>query len=158
MVAENYQFLYESHIQRLEKNQKKQLEQNDRQKKKILDDLAYLRENKLSLLRSSVYSPDSFLAEEAKLNAQLQTLCTEEQASYGALHEVVVDLATLSELLKDACMYYSYAKPHEKKQIIQKVFSELYLSGETLTYRARNGFKLLERGSIRLGAPLQSWN
>lgn len=142
-----------SDIKRLEKNQRKELEQKDRQKKKILDDLAYLRENKLSLLRSSVYSPDSFLAEEAKLNAQLQTLCTEEQASYAALHEVVVDLATLSELLKDACMFYSYAKPHEKKQIIQKVFSELYLSGETLTYKARNGFKLLERASIRLGAP-----
>ena len=78
-----------SDIQRLEKNQQKQLEQKDRQKKKLLEGLAYLRENKLSLLRSSVYSPDSFLAEEAKLNTQLQTLCTAEQASYAALHEVV---------------------------------------------------------------------
>ena len=42
----------------------------------------------------------------------------------------------------------------QKKKIIQKVFSELYLSGNTLTYNAeKNGFKLLERGSVRLGAP-----
>jgi site-specific DNA recombinase len=145
-----------SNIKRLEENQQKRTEQSDRQKKKILEDLAYLRENKLSLLRSSVYSPDAFLEEEVRLNTQLQKLCIEEQASYAAIHEVMKDLSILSELLKDACMYYSNAKQHEKKRIIQKVFSELHLSGETLTYKARNGFRLLEKRSMSLGDPARN--
>ena len=142
-----------SDIKRLEEKQQKISVQNERKKKKIIEDLSYLRENKLNFLRSSVYSTDSFLQEETKLNIELQKICLEEQTSYSAIHEVMKDLVLLSELLKDAYLYYNYAKPHEKKQIIEKIFSELYLSGDTLTYKAKKGFKLLEKDSVLLGGP-----
>jgi len=38
----------------------KELEENERRKKKLREDLAYLRTNKLSLLKTGVYSPESF--------------------------------------------------------------------------------------------------
>lgn len=128
----------------LEDKRQKELSQIERKKRKVREDLAYLRENKLPLLRSSVYTPESFLCEENKLNEELSKLNNEENASDVAIHEVVKDIILLSELLKDAYLYYVYAKPKEKKEIIQKIFSELTLSGDTLKYKCKNGFKLLE--------------
>jgi site-specific DNA recombinase len=145
-----------SDIKKLESNQQKQIIESDRSKKKILEDLSYLRENKLSLLRSSVYSADSFLTEEAKLNTELQKIYEVEQTTSAAIHEVMKDLVLLSELLKDAYLYYQYAKTHEKKEIIEKIFSELYLSGDTLTYKAKKGFRLLEKDSVLSGGPYRT--
>jgi hypothetical protein len=129
----------------LEEKRQKELSQMERKKRKVREDLAYLRENKLPLLRSSVYTPESFLTEENKLNEELTKLGNEENASDLAIHEVVKDIILLSELLKDAYVYYVYAKQEEKKEIIQKIFSELTLSGDTLKYKCINGFKLLEK-------------
>ena len=132
-------------LKTLEAKRQKDLEQTERQKRKVREDLAYLRENKLPLLKSSVYSPENFLEEEAKLMAQLQKLSNEENASDVAIHEMVKDLVILSELLKDAYVFYYFSLPFEKEEFIQKVFSELNLFEDTLTYKARNGFRLLER-------------
>ncbi len=132
-------------LKTLEVKRQKGLEQIQRQKSKVREDLAYLRENKLPLLKSSVYSPETFLKEESDLMAKLQNFCTEENTSDVAIDEVVKDLVILSELLKDAYVYYYFAKPFEKEELIQKVFSELNLFEDTLTYKTKNGFRLLER-------------
>ncbi|MFA5778429.1 MAG: recombinase family protein [Candidatus Paceibacterota bacterium] len=137
--------LVKNDLKGLEEKRQKELNQIERRKRKIREDLAYLRENKLPLLRSAVYTPEGFLTEETKLNDELQNICKEENASDVAIHEVVKDIVFLSELLKDAYLYYSFAKPEEKKLIIQKIFSELTLSGDTLKYKCINGFKMLER-------------
>jgi len=135
----------------LENKRQKQLSEIERRKRKVRDDLAYLRENKLPLLKSSVYTPESFMNEESQLNDQLQSIVKEESASDVAIHEVVKDIVFLSELLKDAYLYYSFAKPDEKKLIIQKIFTELTLSGDTLKYKCINGFKLLENKVLTEG-------
>ena len=139
-------------LKTLEAKRQEELKQTERQKRKVREDLAYLRENKLPLLKSSVYSPETFLQEESKLMTQLQKLSDEENASDVAIHEVVKDLVILSELLKDAYVYYYFALPPEKEELIQKIFSELNLFEDTLTYKARNGFKLLERTNYPLCA------
>ena len=136
--------LVKNDIKILEDKRKKDIEQIDRKKRKIREDLTYLRENKLSLLRSSVYSPENFLKEELELSKKLDELNNQEQASDTAIHEVIKDIVLLSELLKDAYLYYLCAKPDEKKEIILKIFSELTLSGETLKYKCKDGFRLLE--------------
>ena len=41
-------------------------------------------------------------------------------------------------------VYYTLAKPTEKQKIITKVFSELSLFEDTLNYKCRNGFRVLE--------------
>lgn len=127
------------------------LEVKERQKKKTREDLAYLHENKLTLLKSAVYSPENFLEEELKLNQVLEKLCDEEQASDVAMHEVIKDLVLLSELLKNAYLFYYSAEPNEKKRIIQTVFSELNLCGDTLKYNTKNGFRLLQSRFMSLG-------
>lgn len=138
-------------LKRLEKKRQEGLLQIRRQKGKIREELAYLRENKLTFLKSSVYTPEAFLEEESKLNQVLEKLQIEEQDSDGAIQEAVKDLVRLSELLKNAYLHYYFAKPNEKKEIIQKVFSELTLDRDTLNYKVRNGFKLLDPRSMSLG-------
>jgi site-specific DNA recombinase len=120
------------------------IEQNDRKKKKLREDLTYLRTNKLVLLKSGVYSPEAFLSEENKLNDQLVAFQDAEQISDVAMHEVIKDLIKLSELLKNGYEYYQNAESPEKAEIIHVIFSELFLSENTLTYKCRNGFKALQ--------------
>lgn len=72
------------------------------------------------------------------------------------MQEVVKDVVFLSELLEDAYLYYTLANPTEKQQIITKVFSELLLSGDTLNYKCRNGFKVFENKKSLLCDPTEN--
>jgi len=60
------------------------------------------------------------------------------------MHEVINDLVKLSELLKYGAGYYEMAKSREKEQIMRLIFPELFVSGNTLTYQCKNGFKALQ--------------
>lgn len=134
----------------------KELEQNERQQKKIREELTYLRVNKLTLLRTGAYTPEDFLSEETKLNQSLNDLSIKIQASDGPMHEVVKDLVFLSELVKDLYFTYLLADPDEKKQIITLLFSELTLSGETLLFQCKKGFEFLADHSVVFGDP-KTW-
>ena len=120
------------------------IDHNDRKKKKVREDIAYLRNNRLDLLRTGAYSPEDYIAEEAKLNQQLTDLQDSEQVSDVAMHEVIKDVVKLSELLKSTNLYYQNANPQEKEEIIKIIFSELTVSDETLGYKCRNGFRAFE--------------
>jgi hypothetical protein len=139
-------------LKNVEEKRQKKLEENERQKRKIREDLVYLRENKLALLKSAVFSPEEYLNEEMRLNNELQKLSDQESVSDIAMHQVVKDLVLLSELVKNTCLYYQMADSGEKKILIQKVFSELKLSGNTLLFKTNKGFKLLEHHPVSLGA------
>jgi DNA invertase Pin-like site-specific DNA recombinase len=128
----------------LEENRHKQIESNERKKKKIREDLKYLRSEKLTLLKTGVYTPESFLEEEDRLNGELFELQEQEQASDAAMHGLVKEVVKLSELLKTAHLHYVLANPREKEEIIKIIFSELLISGNTLEYKCKNGFKALE--------------
>jgi hypothetical protein len=54
------------------------LDQVERKKKKIREDLAYIRSNKLSLLKTGVYTPEGLMEEETKLNSELTILQNQE--------------------------------------------------------------------------------
>lgn len=140
-------------ISLLEERRHQELERNDRMKKKIREDLSYLRANKLTLLKTGVYTPEALLAEEDKLSTELNSLQTAEQTSDEAMHEVVKDVLKLSELLKDGSAYYSFADSTEKTKIIHIIFSELSLSGDTVQYKLKKGFKPFETRLANLGDP-----
>jgi|TARA_B100002003_G_C14058515_1_gene509630 hypothetical protein len=137
----------------LEEKRRKKLEINERKKKKIRDDLTYLRSNKISLLKSSVYTPESFLEEENKLNAQLSELHGQEQTSDEAMHETVKEVIKLSELIKNVVPYYRFANPREKERIIRIIFSELHVSQNTLDYKVKKGFEPFKSKSVAFCDP-----
>ncbi len=129
------------------------LEVNERQKKKIREQLKFLHTNKLDLLMAGTYSAESYLAEENKLNAELKGLQGEEQASDEAMHEVIKDILKLSELIKDGAGYWSYANSQEKEEIMRVIFSELYLSENTLQFKVKKGFIPFETRLLVVGDP-----
>lgn len=137
----------------LEEKRKKEMDQIERKKKKVREDLAYIRSNKLTLLKTGVYTPEGLLEEETKLVDEIAILQDEEHVSDQAMHEVMKDVLKLSELLKNVVLYYKFAKPHEKEEIVRTIFSELYISEKTLKYKCKTGFKCFENRLQALGAP-----
>jgi len=128
-------------ISLLEEKRHNEFEKNDRQKRKLREELKYLRTNKLVLIKSGVYTPECYVEEENKLSSQILSLQTEEQISDQSMHEMVLEIVKLSELLENVYLYYQNANSEEKEKIIKIIFSELTLSGNILKYQCRNGFK-----------------
>jgi hypothetical protein len=54
------------------------------------------------------------------------------------------DVKKLSELVNNVVPYYDFAEPHEKEKIIRIIFSELYVSQNTLNYKVKKGFECFE--------------
>lgn len=140
----------------LEEKRHKMLDQTERKKKKIREDLAYLRSNKISLLKSGVYTPESYVAEETKLDAELSALKNDEDVSDIAMHETMKEVQKLSELVKNVAPYYQFAKPHEKEQIVRVIFSELSVSQNTLKYKCKKGFECFENRFLAICDPTGS--
>ncbi len=66
------------------------------------------------------------------------------------------DIVKLSELLKNVCLYYDFAKPTEKEAIIKLIFSELTIIEDTLEYKCKRGFQALENRFISVCDPTGS--
>ena len=120
-----------------------QIEAGERKKKRIREDLAYLAANRLDLLKSGAYTPASLVAEENKLNTELNALNDAEAISDISMAETVKDSQKLSELLKNIGPIYELASPEEKNKIVRTIFSELSLTQNTFEYKAKKGFEAL---------------
>lgn len=135
----------------LESQREKDTELEERQKTKIRDDLAYLKENKLTLLKSGVYSPEDYQQEEMKLLNSLNLL--NEMSKPSDLKEILESVLHFSELSKTVHLSYLLAKTPLKEVIASMMFSELTLSNTGLNYKGRNGFRIFESPSLALGDP-----
>lgn len=137
----------------LEEKRQKELDKVERKKKKVREDLVYIRSNKLTLLKTGVYTPEGLIEEEEKLNDELSELQNAEQASDVAMHETMKEVQKLSELIKNVAVYYQFAKPHEKEQIVRVIFSELYISQDTLQFKVKKGFEAFENRLLAVCDP-----
>jgi DNA invertase Pin-like site-specific DNA recombinase len=133
-----------TNISLFEENRLKQIDLDDRRKKKIREDLTYLRANKLQLLKSGVYTPEMLLEEETGLNTELASIQDKEIVSDLSMKAVMEDILKLSELLKRGSACYSFTKSPEKEKFIKIIFSELSVSGNMLQYKCTTGFHPLE--------------
>lgn len=134
----------QSDINDIEHKRNMALEQSERRKKKTREDLSYLRENRIPLLKAGVYTPEAYVEEEHRLSSELSALQTEEQAVDVSTHEDIVEIIKLSELLQDAYLHYYIGNSEAKETIMRAVFSELKFSGNTLEYKCKNGFRALQ--------------
>ncbi len=132
----------------LETKRTSQLEIDERKKKKIREELAYLNANRLSLLKAGVYTPESYVEEEARLSAELAAFRAAEEVSDVSMRETVKDVILLSELLKNVVEVYDYAKPHVKEKILRAIFTELIISENTFDFQCTTGFQPLAKRFI----------
>lgn len=128
----------------LEEKRNQELEQVERKKKKIREDLTYIRSNKLTLLKTGVYTPEALIEEENKLSDEIEELKDKEDISDKAMKETMQDIAKLSELVKNVVPIYKIAKPHEKEEIVRIIFSELYVTENSFNYKCKKGFECFE--------------
>ncbi len=131
-------------IARLEEKKVGEQEMQERRTKTLREDLAYLTDNRLTLLRTGAYTPEALAAEEARLTQTLERM-DEEPVSASDMREALTETLKLSELLKTAKPLYDLAKPEKKERIARLVFSELFLGENMLDYRCTTGFRALER-------------
>lgn len=127
-----------------EKKRITEIESKERKKKKLREELAYLRENKITLLNVGTYSPEELKAEQEKLEAGISLLMNEEQISEEVMREVIKDVEIISELLKNVTVYWDFADLYEKDEIVRIIFSELSIFENELKYKLNTGFKPFE--------------
>jgi site-specific DNA recombinase len=120
------------------------LTEKEAKKKKLREDLAYLRTNKINLLRTGVYTPEAMTAEEELLNKNIKQLQQEEQISDEAMGQTVDQVKKLSELLKTLTQQYIFAGYYGKEAIAQLLFSELYVSEKSLYYQYKTGINVFK--------------
>lgn len=82
----------------------------------IHDDISYFRTNRLPLLRSGVYTPESIVTEEVQLESELATLQEVESASVLAMAELKKEITILSELIKTPYQF-TILQNHTKKSV-----------------------------------------
>jgi len=129
---------------RMEENRNSEVERIERKRRKSQEDLTYLQVNKLALLRTGVYTPESYLEEEMRLGKEVIQFESEIQSSGISMQEVASDIKELSELFKDLYLTYEKANSTEKEEVIRKLISELLYCENTLAIKCRNGLEVLE--------------
>ncbi len=131
----------------LEMKMKKDQEQSERKERKLNEDLSYLRANRLDLLKSGVYIPNTYIEEERLLLSALSQVQEKEVISREAIHQTIKDAMRLSELLNNLTLYYEKATSSEREEIMRCIFSELSLNDKSLSYQLKTEFRALKKDS-----------
>lgn len=110
---------------------------------KILDDISYLSKDKLTLLRTGVYTPQQLIEEEGRL-ATLLLEARSRMNSYSESARSMLDtIVTFSELVRNASEYFKYGLDFEKRQLTAQVFSKLYIENGEMKYVAKQAYEAL---------------
>lgn len=128
-------------------------EENERKEKATRENLKYLQDNKLSLLRSGAYSPEDYAKEEEKLNQILSERSEKEEVSEEEILQKFDEVEKSSELLKSLYSDYNSANLEEKEEICRIIFSELFVSQNMLQYKCKMEFKPFENRFLALCDP-----
>ena len=128
-----------NYLETVEKNQTSQIDESNNRKKKLTEDLTYLQENKLTLLKAGVYTPESIVVEERKLETAISNISNIEHVSVAEIQETVENVYKLSELLKDFIPQWEFANSYEKQDLLKIMFSELSVSENILNYKVTKG-------------------
>jgi len=102
-----------------------QLEDLNRRKKKTLEDLDYLRENKITLLREEAMTAAELKKNADELTLKLQEIDAEHQACTETEEEMVEYVLKFSELMKKAPAIFKWATDIERRKIVHMMFTEL---------------------------------
>lgn len=114
--------------------------------------MAYLLSNKLNLLKTGVYTPESMIAEEEKLQKEIGLLINDEVISEEAMRSTIKEIRKISELMNNLAIYWDFCEISEKEEITRIIFSELSLKEKTLSFKLNPGFKPFENRLVPFSA------
>jgi site-specific DNA recombinase len=131
-------------LDKISDTREKELDDLNKERKRIYADLNYITKNKISLLRNETMSIKDISKDEKRLNDDLEMIDEKTAAYKEAASDMLKYIVTFSELIKMANIYYKHALDTEKHEIAIQVFSELILyNKEIANFKAKEGFAAL---------------
>ncbi len=137
----------------IENERIEKLQKQAGKKKRLKEDLSYLKDNKLTLLKTGVYTPESYVEEETRVQNELIIAKTKEEVTDMSIAQTLRNVLKLSELLKNLTNLYDFGDLYEKERIIKLVFSELTILQNDVMYQCKNGFSVLQNRLVPNCAP-----
>lgn len=130
-------------LSRIAEHRNAELEDLERQRKRIYADLDYLKSNKIALLRSGAWSVDSYGADVARLEAELDDVHSKMDVFKEAEHEMLQYVLSFSKLVQRAAVYYEYALDSEKQKLIDLAITELTFFNGKFSCTPKGAFQAL---------------
>jgi site-specific DNA recombinase len=130
------------------------LEDLHRRKKKACEDLDYLRDNKITLLREGTMTAAELRKSTDELTLKLQQIDAEHQACTETEEEMVDYVLKFSELMKTAPLLFKRATDVERRKMVHLIFTELVLvDGKVESYTPTEGMEWFLRRPVLNGGP-----
>jgi len=92
-----------------------------RQRVRIREDLNYLKRHKVALLRAGTYEPEEFRQDVQRLEDEFEVVGRDLAGHQPSRDEILECLISISELLKNAKLWYKMALDVEKHKIVTTV-------------------------------------
>ena len=133
-----------SGLKKIGEKRNKELDDINSRRKKILKDLDYLRDNKITLLREGAMHPSEWKFEADRLVTALKEVDALLSAQTETEEEMLAYVLNFSELIKSASSLYKQATDGEKRKLTHMVFLELaFRDGLLASYKAKPEFEIL---------------
>jgi site-specific DNA recombinase len=147
----------DSGLDKVGKEQDKEVEDLHREHKEVLEDYRYLEKNGTRLLRQGVHTPESLSQEKTSLDTRRKEV-EEKMKEYGErVEEMVEYVLTFSELVEDACGLFKVAPPEEQQRLTVLIFSELVIKdGKLVKWTFAPGFRDLWEFDVSNGGRSQT--
>ena len=148
-------------LKRISEKQTESVGSVKKQKQRLAEDLRYLEDNKISLLRQNILDIKQYNQDKNTIEAKIEELDEEILKSKTDPEEMLSSVLNFSELMKNASLYYKNSLDSEKRELTVNVFSELIMTGRILAnYKAKEGFDaLLKRHDANggSGTRIRTW-
>jgi len=114
---------------------------------KLVADLDYINENRITLLRTNAMTAEEVRTEVERLNGSIAAVQSDIRAYGESAKNMLRYILTFSELAHNASRYFKHALDNEKRDLVAQMFTELVFENRHLkSYKARDGYaSLLER-------------
>lgn len=143
-----------SGLKRVAQERDKEIEDLNRRRKRALEDLDYLKQHKITLLRENAMKPEEWREETDRLLDELKEVDALLEAQTATEEEMLTYVLSFSELMKSAAAIYKTCTDMEKRKLAHLIFSELILvDGKLASYKAKPEFEiLLNRPCVQNGS------
>lgn len=162
----NQCYLTDSELAELERRAPSMLPELEEQREKtaadlhakrrtIQADLAYLTENRVSLIRTGVMTADLLHKEEERLTGKLRELAAEIQSCTNDVPTMFRYVLSVSDAIKHLASHFPHALDSQRRDIVAVGFDHLVFRDKQLVdYAAKGGFAaLLKRPALRRQPP-----
>ncbi len=131
-------------LQEVSNRRNADIETLQKRQRRIYEDIDYINQNKITLLRTATFTPQQLNDDITRLQQELEDVESLMSAQKESTMEMLQYVITFSELVKNAQLYYKHALDTEKRDVSIQVFSELnFHNGNLANFKTKEGFSAL---------------